>query len=140
MVISKGSYVYGEVKNVFPYSVQKQYLSVRGHKLPLFMGGSIRPRMEICETSSLPIGMVQRFHSRNLYIKRNLREPKNVLLLSVEKPHLPMPGLQTTPFHEWQYGAENGNMRNFGPTSPHGTAFAPKQWLYQKEAIGMESS
>ena len=84
--------------------------------------------------------MVQRFHSRNLYIKRNLREPKNVLLLSVEKPHLPMPGLQTTPFHEWQYGAENGNMRNFGPTSPHGTAFAPKQWLYQKEAIGMESS
>ena len=68
------------------YSVQKQYLSVRGHKLPLFMGGSIRPRMEICETSSLPIGMVQRFHSRNVYIKRNLREPKNVLLLSVENP------------------------------------------------------
>ena len=31
-------------------------------------------------------------------------------------------------------------MRKFGPTNPHGTAFAPKQWLYQKEAIGMESS
>ena len=30
-------------------------------------------------------------------------------------------------------------MRNFGSTNPHGTAFAPKQWLYQKEATGMDS-
>ena len=30
-------------------------------------------------------------------------------------------------------------MRNFGPTNPHGTAFAPKQCLYQKESTGMES-
>ena len=28
----------------------------------------------------------------------------------------------------------------FGPTNPHGTAFAPKQWLYEKEATGMKSS
>ena len=38
------------------------------------------------------------------------------------------------------YWAQNGNMRNFGSTNPHGTAFAPKQWLYQKEATGVESS
>ena len=25
-------------------------------------------------------------------------------------------------------------MRNFGLINPHGTAFATKQWLYQKEA------
>ena len=31
-------------------------------------------------------------------------------------------------------------MRKFGPTNPHGTAFAPKQWLYEKEATGMKSS
>ena len=31
-------------------------------------------------------------------------------------------------------------MRNFDPTNPHGTAFAPKQWLYEKEAARMESS
>ena len=31
-------------------------------------------------------------------------------------------------------------MRNFGPTNPHGTAFAPKQWLYQKDGTGSESS
>ena len=36
--------------------------------------------------------------------------------------------------------AQNGNMRNCDPTNPHGTGFAPKQWLYQKEATGMESS
>ena len=31
-------------------------------------------------------------------------------------------------------------MRNFGPTNPHGSAFSPKQWLYEKEATGIESS
>ena len=31
-------------------------------------------------------------------------------------------------------------MKNFGPINPIGTAFAPKQWLYEKEATGMESS
>ena len=36
--------------------------------------------------------------------------------------------------------AQNGNMRKFGPTNPNGTAFAPKQWLYQKKGTGMESS
>ena len=31
-------------------------------------------------------------------------------------------------------------MRKFGPTNRHGTAFAPKQWLYEKEATCLESS
>ena len=39
----------------------------------LFHGGSIRHRMEICETSALPIPMVPRVHQRNSYIKRKLR-------------------------------------------------------------------
>ena len=41
------------------------------------------------------------------------------------------------------WGAVHGpprNMRNFGPTNTHGTASEPMQWLYQKEATGMESS
>ena len=53
------------------------------------------------------------------------------------KPPPTCEGLQTTPFRRWLYRAENGNMRNFGPTNPLGTAFAPKQWLYQKEATGI---
>ena len=31
-------------------------------------------------------------------------------------------------------------MRIFGPKNSHGTAFEQKQWLYEKEATGMESS
>ena len=49
-------------------------------------------------------------------------------------------GPQTTPYHGGKYRVHVGNLRNFGPTKPHGTAFAPMQWLYQKEATGMESS
>ena len=49
-------------------------------------------------------------------------------------------GPETNPFHGGQYRSQNGNMRNFGPTNPHGTAFPPKKWLYQKEVTGMESS
>ena len=41
-------------------------------------------------------------------------------------------GLQITQFNGGQDRAENGNMRNFWPTNPHGTAFAPKQWSHEK--------
>ena len=37
-------------------------------------------------------------------------------------------GPQITPFHGGLYRAQNGNMLNFGPSNPYGTAFAPKQW------------
>ena len=47
---------------------------------------------------------------------------------------------QSTPFHGVQYRAQIGNKRNFHPTNPHDTGFAAKQWLFQKEATGMESS
>ena len=44
-----------------------------------------------------------------------------------------------TPSQVSQYRTENGNLRNSGSTFSHGTVFAPKQCLYQKEATGMES-
>ena len=34
---------------------------------------------------------------------------------------------------------ENGNLRILGWTCHHGAVFAPRQYLYQKEATGMES-
>ena len=73
MVILKGSYGHEEFKNVLPQSVQIPYLPLRGSKVPRFMGGSIGPRMEICETSALPIPMVSRLHKSNGYNKRKLR-------------------------------------------------------------------
>ena len=106
------------------------------------MGGSKGPRMEICETSALQIPMVRRLHQSNGYIKRKLRAwrvQKCIALVGVDTVPTTV-WKQSTPFHGGQYRALNGNMRNFGPTNPHGIAFAPKQWLYQKEATGMESS
>ena len=142
MVISKGSYRHGESKNVLSYSVQILYLSLRGPEVPRFMGGSIGRRMEICENSALPIPMVPRLHQRNGYIKRMKRAwtvQKCIAEVGADTV-LTTAWKQSTPFHGGWYRAPNRNMRKFGPTNPHGTAFAPKQWLYQKEATGMESS
>ena len=119
--------------------MQKQCLPVQGRKLLHFMGCSIGSNMEICETSGLPIGMVPCFHNRNVYIKRKLRvwRTQKCIALVCEKTPPTCVGLQTTPFHGWQYMKGNGNMQNFGPTNPHCTVSAPKQCLYQKEATGM---
>ena len=75
------------------------------------------------------------------YLKRKLqvwRVQKCIFLVST-KTALTCAGLQTTPSHVSQYRAENGNLRKFRSTFRHGTVFAPKRCLYQKEAIGMES-
>ena len=105
------------------------------------MGGSIGPRMEICEISALPIPMVPRLHQSNGYIKRKLRawRDKKCITLVGADTVLTTAWPQNAPFHMGLYMVNNGNMRNFGPTNSHGTALAPKQWLYQKEATGMES-
>ena len=92
--------------------------------------------MEICETLGLQIPMVPRLHQTNGYIKRNLgewRAEKCNAIVGADTV-LTNVGPQTTPFHGGQHRAKNGNMRNFGPTNPHGTAFAPNKWLYEKEA------
>ena len=115
---------------------------VQGRKLTRAMGGNIGSREEICETSSLPIPMVPRLHQCNGYIKRKLRAwrvQKCITLVGADTV-LTSAGPQTTPCHGGQYRVQRGNMRNFEPTNPHGTASAPMQWLYQKEATGMESS
>ena len=122
--------------------MQIPYLPLRGSKVPRFMGGSIGPRMELCETSALPILMVPHLHQCNGYIKRQLRawRVQKCIALVGGDIVLTTAWKQSTRFHGGLYRAQNGNMRNFVPTIPHGTAFAPMQWLYQKEATGMESS
>ena len=101
MVISRGSYGHGESKNVLPKSVQTPYLPLRGSKVPRFMGGSIGPRMEICENLALPIPMVQRLHQSNGYIKRKLRawRVENCIALVGAHTVLTTAWKQSTPFH-----------------------------------------
>ena len=122
--------------------MQIPYLPVRGHKLSRFMGCSTGSRMEIYENSGLPIPMVPGLHQSNGYIKRKLPvwrvQTCNALVCA--DTVLTGEGPQTTPFHGGQYRAQNGDMRHFRPTNPHGTMFTPKQWLYQKEATGIDSS
>ena len=122
--------------------MQIRYLPVRGRKLPRLMGGSTGSKEEICETSGLPNPMVPHLHQCNGCIKRKLRKwrvQKCIALVGADTV-LTSAGPQTTPCHGGQYRMQRENFRNFGPTKPHGTAFAPMQWLYQKEATGMESS
>ena len=122
--------------------MQIPYLPVRDRTLPCVMGGSRGSREEICDSLGLPNPMVPCLHQCNGYIKRKLREwrVQKCIALVGEDTVLTSADPQTTPCHVGQYRVQRGNLRNFGPTKPHGTAFAPMQWFYQKEATGMESS
>ena len=122
--------------------MQIPYLPVQGRKLPRVMGGSIGSRMGICEISTLPSPIIPRLYQSKGYIKRKLRawRVQKCITLVCADTILTCAGPQTTPCNGRWYRVQNGNMRNFDPTNPHGTTFATKQWLYQKEATGMESS
>ena len=66
-----------------------------------FHGGCIVSRKEICETSGLPIPMVQRLHQSNVYNKRKLRAlriQECIALLGADTI-LTSPWPQTSPFH-----------------------------------------
>ena len=137
-------------KKLRVWRAQKCIVLVGGKTAPTCVGLQTTPffewqiglRMEICEISGLLIPMVPHLHQSNGYIKRKLRvwRAQNCIALVCAETVLTSAGPQITPFHGGQYKDGNGNMRIFGPTNPDGTVFGPKQWLYQKEAMGMENS
>ena len=113
---------------------------MRAVKLLRLKGGGIGPRTESCVNWGGPIAMVPCLHQGNIYIKRKLRvwrEQKCISLVGA-KTALTCAGCQTTPSEGKRYRAENGNLRKLGGTYRHGTVFAPRQYLYEKEATGME--
>ena len=141
MFISKGSYGYGEPKNVIAVSVQKTHSSLRASKLPGFVYRRMCSRMEIWENWGLPISKVPCLHQGNVYIKRKLRvwgDKKCNRCVGVENA-LVVTGLQTTRVRLSPYLVENGNLGKLGATYLQGTVFAPRQCLYQKEAARMGS-
>ena len=71
--ISKGSYGYGEPKNVICWLVQIPHRPVRARKLPMFSTLGIGPPVENGGNSGEPIAMVPCLHQGNVYIKRKLR-------------------------------------------------------------------
>ena len=84
--------------------------------------------------------MVSCFHQGNIYSKRNLRvwrDQKGIRLVGAKTP-LTCAGRQTTPSRLMRYRDKTGKLRKLGGNYHHGTVFAPRQYLYQKEATGME--
>ena len=73
----------------------------------------------------------------NVHFSKVWRVQKCIPLVGA-KTALTCAGLQTTPSHVSLYKSENGNLRTSGSTFWHGTAFVPKQCLYQKEATGTD--
>ena len=121
--------------------MQKPHLPVRDWKRPRVKEASIGPRTEICGNLGLPFAMVLCLHQSNVYIKRKLRvwRVQKCIALVGAKPSLTCAELQTTLSNVSQYRAKNRNLQKSGSTFCHGTVFAPKQCLYQKEATSMES-
>ena len=84
--------------------------------------------------------MVLCLHQSNVYIKYKLRVwivQKFVPLVGAKTALVR--GRQTTPSHVSQYATKYGTLRKSCSILRHCIVFAPKQCLYQKETIGMES-
>ena len=108
--------------------------------LPHLKGVGIGPKTDTCVNCGGPIAMVPCFHQGNIYIKRKLwawSDQKCISLFGAKNP-ITCADRQTTPSQGGRYRPENGNLRKLGWTYRHGTVFAPRQYLYQKEATGME--
>ena len=100
------------------------------------------PRIESCINCDGPISMVPCLHQGNIYTKRKLRvwrDKKYIPLVGAITP-LKWAGRHNTPSRGRQYRAQNGKFGKLGRTYGHGTAFAPRKFLYQKEANSLERS
>ena len=108
--------------------------------IPRLEGGSIGPRTESCVNFDGPMAMVPCLQQGYIYIIRKLRvwrDQKCIPLVGAITP-LNCAGHHSTPSRGMQYRAQNGNFGKLGWTYVHGTVFAPRKYLYQKEATGME--
>ena len=113
---------------------------MRAVKIPRLEGGSIGPRMESWVNWDGPIAMVPSLHQGNIYTKRKLRvwiDRMCMPLVGAITPHNCV-GRQNTRCRGRQYRAQNGKLGKLGRTYGRGTVFAPRKYLYQKEAMGME--
>ena len=80
------------------------------------------------------------FAQGNIYIKRKLRVWRDWKCISQVGAKIPLTCAdhQATPSQMRRYRVDKGNLRKLGRTYRHGTMFDPKEYLYQKEATGME--
>ena len=108
--------------------------------IPHLEGCSIGPRTETLVNWDGPMAMVPCLHQTNIYTKRKLRvwrDQKYILLVNAIT-QLNCAGRHSTPTRGRQHRAQNGKFGKLGRIYYHGTVFAPRKYLYQKEATGME--
>ena len=113
---------------------------MRAVKVPCLEGGRIGPSTESCIICDGPISMVPCSHQGNISIKRKLqvwRDQKCIPLVGAITP-LYYAGRHSTTSRGRQYRAQNGKFGKLVRTYGHGTVFAPRKYLYQKETTGME--
>ena len=108
--------------------------------IPRLEGGSRGPRTESLVNWDGPMTMVTCLHQGNIYTKRKLRvwRDQKCIPLVGAIIQLTCAGRHTTPCRGRQYRAQKGKFGKLGRTCGHGTVFAPRKYLYQKEATGME--
>ena len=114
-------------------------LNFRAIKISRLEGGSIGPRTESCVSCDGQISMVPCFHQGNIYTKSKLRvwrDQKCIPLICAITP-LNCEGRLTIPSRGRQYRAQNEKFGKVERTYGHGTVFAQRKYLYQKEAKGM---
>ena len=111
------------------------------NKLPRVLQRRIGQAIEMFKTLGLLFTMVPCLHHCKVYVKRKLRvwRAQKCNFLVSAKTELAVMGQQTTPCLAAPCWASNRNFQNFGATYRLGTAFAPTQGLYYKEATGAES-
>ena len=124
---------------------------MRAVKVPSLKGGVIGSRRETCVYLGGPAAMVPCLHHGNIYMKRKLWVWRNrmkrklgvwrdqkLIFLSGANTALTCADRQSTQSQRRRYRAEKGYWRILGWTYRHGTVFAPWQYLYEKEATGMD--
>ena len=120
--------------------MKEPHLPVLSGKLIPLMGGGIVPRTKTCINWGGPIAMLPHFHQGKAYTKMNLqvwRVQKCIPLVGAET-QLTCAGQQTTPSHGGGIWPRMETWVNWGGTYRHGTMFAPKIYLYPKEATVIE--
>ena len=129
-------------QNCIPLVGAKTPLICTGRLTTPSQGRRYRAETETCAYWGRYIALVPCLHQGNIYIKRELRiwRDQKCIPLVGAKTTLTCAGRQTTLSEGRRYRAENGNLWKLGRIYRFGTVFAPRQYLYQKTAMGMERS
>ena len=118
----------------------KTPLTCSGCQTTHLKGVGIGPRTETCVNWGEPIALVPCLLQGNIFIKRKLRvkRQQKCIPIIVAKNPVTCAGDQTAPSQGSRYMAENAKLRKMGWTYRHGTVFAPRQYVYEKDDKGME--